>query len=371
MTFHAIVTGLYVITDGAASQCKNRFMAVAELELGKKYNELKFVNHNFPPTATFKGVHDGEGHVDTQLANDMERRETHRFHDTRILLEALWKLNDQPDPPKDITKRSTHTLDARVRVFVMDEADKPSIDDRLHPFILITNKAADSFNACDQDGIMDRSQMCAFEDSNGDWKMKVKFQFDSCDYCRGEQTAMNRCAYEDQMGAWKIVDCKRIPMPKASELDLRNEQYFEFLRRGGSLPTNGDFIFVAYFSGRLNLKIGIVTVLPNKLENPKKFERKSQNINESFKTGEVILEVMPLELKSVDDNKSYIARYGKNLNILIRLNDVVLPLDFIDSSKNRLNCLGVVVNKSVPARHVYEISIEMQEHLLSVAQKRT
>lgn len=370
ITYHAIVTGLYVITDGAASQCKNRFMAVAEVELGQKYKELRFVNHNFPPTATFKGVHDGEGHVDRTLANDMERRETHRFHNTRKLLDALWEQNDQPNPPQDLQKRSTHTLDARVRVLVMDEADNPTEADRLNPLILITHKSEEAYNACDQDGIMDRSQMCAFKDSDGDWKMKVKFQYDSCDHCRGKTTDINRCTYEDQMGPWKTVNCCRIPMPKTSEMDQRLLQYFNFLKLGGPLPTNGSNIVIAYFSGRLNLKIGIVTILPYKLESAKTFVRKIQKIDEHFKTGEFILEIMPLEIKDVNDSQSYVARYGRNCNILIRLNDVVLPDNITESTQTRMNCLGCIVDTEQPARHVYKITNEMQDHLLNVAQKR-
>ena len=54
------------ITDGAPTQFKNRFNVVQLADLVRRFN-LVWAMAVYPPTATFKGEHDGVGNLDKNV----------------------------------------------------------------------------------------------------------------------------------------------------------------------------------------------------------------------------------------------------------------------------------------------------------------
>jgi hypothetical protein len=68
------------MTDGAPTQFKNRFNAIQLCNLLRIF-DLDWAMAVYPPTATFKGEHDGVGNLD--------RRVTGRYPTTRSYLPLL------------------------------------------------------------------------------------------------------------------------------------------------------------------------------------------------------------------------------------------------------------------------------------------
>jgi hypothetical protein len=69
---------LYLITDGAPTQFKNRYM-VYFLSILVKMFGLLFVMIIWPPTATFRGEHDGVGSIDKVEIDRAEKMELKDF----------------------------------------------------------------------------------------------------------------------------------------------------------------------------------------------------------------------------------------------------------------------------------------------------
>jgi hypothetical protein len=81
------------ITDGAPTQFKNRFNMIQLGDVVRKY-DLLWAMAVYPPTATFKGEHDGVGNLDKNVIRQAELNETGRYPTTRSYMLLLWS---QPD----------------------------------------------------------------------------------------------------------------------------------------------------------------------------------------------------------------------------------------------------------------------------------
>ena len=77
------------ITDGAPTQFKNRFNMMQLCNVVSKYN-LVWAMAVYPPTATFKGEHDGVGNLDKKVIRQAELSEIGRYPTTRSYMPLLW-----------------------------------------------------------------------------------------------------------------------------------------------------------------------------------------------------------------------------------------------------------------------------------------
>ena len=77
------------ITDGAPTQFKNRFNMVQLNNVVNKFN-LIWAMAVYPPTATFKGEHDGVGNLDKNIIRQAELAEVGRYPTTRSYMPLLW-----------------------------------------------------------------------------------------------------------------------------------------------------------------------------------------------------------------------------------------------------------------------------------------
>lgn len=376
LNYLAIVNGirvehLYFITDGAPGQFKNRFMSGALVDLVTSFR-LKSAEHCFPPTATFKGVHDAEGHVDVYHANDAERRGTERFVTTRNLLEFLWGKNNQPNPEPNLQKRKMHTLDERVRILVMDEKDLPSLADRNDERILILDLDNQLYNINDQTGIMSRGSMRAIS-TDGGVIMQVRNQFCSCFPCMHITPENSTCVHPDQVGNWKTLAIKKTKLESIKINDKPLVNLCNFLSSGGSLPVHASEpkIVVGYVSpNNRDVRYAILIRLPRKLDSPKSQERR--NIKFLFEKGEYVVELLPLTFVKEEDGFIHFNltnTKSKPKMFIHRLSDIVIPSFPMDIGKDRFNMLNMIT--TIPpgdnnSPHLYKIPLEVNEILQQI-----
>ena len=98
---------LIEITDGAPTQFKNRFNTVQLSNVVHKY-ELDWAMAVYPPTATFKGEHDGVGNLDKNVIRNAELAETGRYPTTRSFMPLLWR--QQAKTPRALDDPNRRTL---------------------------------------------------------------------------------------------------------------------------------------------------------------------------------------------------------------------------------------------------------------------
>jgi hypothetical protein len=126
------------ITSGAPTQFKNRFNMLQLGDLVRKY-DLLYAMAVYPPTATFKGEHDGVGNLDKNVIQQAELSGTGRYPNTRAYMDLL--LNQPKKTPRALTdpNRKTHEIDEHIRVYV---TDKPQMleGDMTKKNILVTDK---------------------------------------------------------------------------------------------------------------------------------------------------------------------------------------------------------------------------------------
>jgi hypothetical protein len=78
---------IYMLTDGAPTQFKNRFNVVFLKYLTRQFKFIMIVAV-IPPTATFKGEHDAVGNLDKNIIRDAELGQTGRYPSTRDFMQV-------------------------------------------------------------------------------------------------------------------------------------------------------------------------------------------------------------------------------------------------------------------------------------------
>ena len=116
------------MTDGAPTQFKNRFNAVQLCNLVRMFD----FDWPWPPTATFKGEHDGVGNLDKRLIRQSELAETGRYPTTRSHMPLLLAQPAKTPHPLDHPDRATLEIDKHIRAYVTDKPEKITGDDNDH-----------------------------------------------------------------------------------------------------------------------------------------------------------------------------------------------------------------------------------------------
>ena len=180
------------ITDGAPSQFKNRFNMAQLCNLVKKY-DLVWAMAVYPPTATFKGEHDGVGNLDKKVIKQAELAEVGRYPTTRSFMPLLWSQPAKTPRGLNDPARRTHEIDEHIRMLVVDFPDiQPN--DEANSKILITNKHLENYDCTIAQGIQSSYNAIVFQAVPVDGVRKtpdtvfLRDAFCSCESCRGAQT---------------------------------------------------------------------------------------------------------------------------------------------------------------------------------------
>jgi hypothetical protein len=152
------------ITDGAPTQFKNRFNAIQLGDLNRKFG-LLWSMAVYPPTATFKGEHDGVGNLDKRVIRNSELAETGRYPTTRIFMKLLLSQPDKTPKPLSHPDRATHEIDKHVRVYVTDKPLMEEGDGDNHD-ILVTDKETENYDCTGVHEIQSCYNMIAFRNEN-------------------------------------------------------------------------------------------------------------------------------------------------------------------------------------------------------------
>ena len=151
------------ITDGAPTQFKNRFNMLQLGHVVEKY-DLVWAMAVYPPTATFKGEHDGVGNLDKTVIRQAELAEVGRYPTTRSYMPLLWSQPDKTPRELDDPARKTHEIDQHIRMLVVDLPNALAADKK-DSRILITNKALENFECTNVPGIQSSYNAIAFKNS--------------------------------------------------------------------------------------------------------------------------------------------------------------------------------------------------------------
>ena len=177
------------ITDGAPAQFKNRFNMIQLGDVVRKYN-LVYAMAIYPPTATFKGEHDGVGNLDKNVIRQAELAETGRYPTTRSYMPLLWSQKAMKPRDLDDPQRRTHEIDEHIRIYVNDLPNTIS-GDNTDSRIIITDKALENYECTHVPGIQSSYNAAAFRDLTETGEVGTKQSvylrnaFCTCDNCRG------------------------------------------------------------------------------------------------------------------------------------------------------------------------------------------
>jgi hypothetical protein len=180
------------ITDGAPTQFKNRYNDIALTNLVRRFS-LVWAMAVYPPTATFKGKHDGVGNLDKNVIRKAELAETGRYPTTRSYTPLLLSQPEKTPRALDDPNRRTHEIDQHIRVYVIDKPNMLPGDDQDHNY-LVTDKTEENYNCSQVNGIQSSYTMTAFRnlDETGevmtDQTAYIRDGFCSCDSCRKAST---------------------------------------------------------------------------------------------------------------------------------------------------------------------------------------
>jgi hypothetical protein len=144
----------------------------------------------YPPTATFKGEHDGVGNLDKNVIRQAELAETGRYPTTRSYMSLLWSQPAKTPRALDDPYRRTHEIDEQVRILVTDlpNAVPTDADDSR---ILITNKSEENYECTNVPGIQSAYNAIVFNKPSetgavgSEQTVYLRDAFCSCDSCRG------------------------------------------------------------------------------------------------------------------------------------------------------------------------------------------
>jgi hypothetical protein len=74
----------------------------------------------YPPTATFKGEHNGVGNLDKNIVRQTELSETGRYPTTRSFMPLLWSQPAKIPRALDDPNRKSHEIDEHIKILVTD-----------------------------------------------------------------------------------------------------------------------------------------------------------------------------------------------------------------------------------------------------------
>jgi hypothetical protein len=151
------------MTDGAPTQFKNRFNAIQLGNVVRAFN-LDWAMAVYPPTATFKGEHDGVGNLDKKIIRQSELAETGRYPTTRSYMSLLLSQPEMTPRPLTDPNRLTHEIDKHIRVYVTDKSDMEEGDYEDHN-ILVTDKETQNYECGTVPGIQACYNMIAFRNA--------------------------------------------------------------------------------------------------------------------------------------------------------------------------------------------------------------
>jgi hypothetical protein len=180
------------ITDGAPTQFKNRFNMIQLGNLVRKYH-LVWAMAVYPPTATFKGEHDGVGNLDKNVIRQAELSETGRYPTTRSFMPLLWSQPSKTPRALDDPNRKTHEIDQHIRILVTDQPQALPGDTN-NTSVIITNKAAENYECSNIPGIQSAYNAIVFKNDmetgevNDNQTVYLRDAFCSCDCCRAAVT---------------------------------------------------------------------------------------------------------------------------------------------------------------------------------------
>ena len=144
----------------------------------------------YPPTATFKGEHDGAGNLDKNVIRQAELAETGRYPTARSYMSLLWSQKAMTPRDLDDPQRRTHEIDGYIRMYVNDLPNTNS-GDNTDSRIIITDKAMKKYECTHVPWIQSSYNAIVFryltETGEVGTKQSVYLRnaFCSCDNCRG------------------------------------------------------------------------------------------------------------------------------------------------------------------------------------------
>jgi hypothetical protein len=159
----------------------------------------------YPPTATFKGEHDGTGNLDKEIIRKAELNRSGRYPNTLDFMELLWDSPKQHPHALHDENRLLHELDEHNRIYVFDinskslgdetkwvnDLNNKSVGDKTNPRILITDKKTQNYDCTEVKGIQSSYCVIAFRDDNEtgaigtNQTVYLRDDFCSCFSCRG------------------------------------------------------------------------------------------------------------------------------------------------------------------------------------------
>jgi hypothetical protein len=144
----------------------------------------------YPPTATFKGEHDGVGNLDKEIIRKAELNRSGRYPSTLDFMPLLWSSPAQKPKDLDDENRLLHEIDEHNRIYVVDDNNK-SVGDETDSRILIADKKKQDYDCSEVKGIQSSYCAIAFKNDNetgaigSDQTIYLRDDFCSCFDCRG------------------------------------------------------------------------------------------------------------------------------------------------------------------------------------------
>jgi hypothetical protein len=308
---------LYIMTDGSPTQFKNRF-------------NLLFVVLIIPPTATFKGEHDGVGNLDKIFIKENELNETVRCPTTRDMMPHLWARDPMVPTPLHDPKRKLHTIDEHVRVFVVEESDAKASDKADHNF-LVTTKATQDYDCSVVEGIFSCHMIIVFQDSTEtgetgtDQTVYLRNNFCACNVCRRAEKVEDYelCTYPEDSGPLMKKTMRSKGIKKMPVLEIRLQQYHKYLHKEGPL-IDQERIIVRIRGGGL----AYLTTLPEILKS-----KRTTKEGISYKRNTVIVQIDMLmlvpstQIRTNPTPEGYVdyVKNSKLSGITVLLGNVYLP----------------------------------------------
>ena len=183
------------ITDGAPTQFKNRFNMMQLCNVVSKYN-LVWAMAVYPPTATFKGEHDGVGNLDKKVIRQAELSEIGRYPTTRSYMPLLWSQPPKTPRALDDPARRIHEIDEHIRMLVVDFPEVICTDAN-DSRIIVTNKVEENYECTNVPGIQSSYNAIAFRKAGVATTLDTIFLRDGFCSCKSCRTAVTPVDFEN------------------------------------------------------------------------------------------------------------------------------------------------------------------------------
>ena len=240
------LTRVNIFTDGCAEQYKSRRNAYFIAALADE-NDIT-VTHNFAPTASFKTMVDGQGHLTKALYRKLERSEEEgtrcpTTYDLFKLFTSKYKIT--PDEIED-SKKNPMTITQRHHRYLVDIADATTeMKNRAlnEEDVIVSDYLEERWDAPPVKCIKSIFSLIAT-------RVEGKTRFQSrphacfCDRCI--ESDFGSCLHSEISGPLRDEVFQKLPYKeKAAKEDCRSEDARRLLFFKGPLPLNGTPIIVA------------------------------------------------------------------------------------------------------------------------------